>query len=345
MLVDFFVAAGGSDGAERGLSWFRFRLDFGDTTQVFNVGAASCGVPGNPRGSSAWLPGYGSVPHRAAGRARRQRRARGDHAHRRGPSSTRSCDPILTSTPEAAAIYAPEGRMLVEGDSFRFPDAGDALERFAAEGSEPFYTGETGEAVADWVRERGGTLGRDDLAAYEPIEREPVHARFRGADVLTNPPPSSGGILIAHALKMLEALGDRTGVEQLVRGDGGGQRAAHRRVRRGPPRRGFRPEAARHGPEGGQPGGPRPTSPLWTRTACALGDLLQRHRLGAHRPRHGRAREQHARRAGPEPRRIPPDPARPPGQLDDGPHRRPARRPGRRSASAAPARTESARRS
>jgi len=70
--------------------------------------------------------------------------------------------------------------------------------------------------VADWVRERGGTLGAGDLAAYEPIEREPVQARFRGADVFTNPPPSSGGILIAHALAVLEELGESTGVEQIV---------------------------------------------------------------------------------------------------------------------------------
>ena len=49
--------------------------------------------------------------------------------------------------------------MLREGDVFRFPDAGDAMERLAAEGAEPFYGGEIGTAVTEWVRERGGTLG------------------------------------------------------------------------------------------------------------------------------------------------------------------------------------------
>ena len=107
--------------------------------------------------------------------------------------------------------------MLREGDVFRFPDAGDAMERLAAEGAEPFYGGEIGTAVTEWVRERGGTLGPDDMAAYEPIEREPVRATFRGAEVLTNPPPSSGGILIAYALAALEELGPRSDVEQLVR--------------------------------------------------------------------------------------------------------------------------------
>ena len=101
--------------------------------------------------------------------------------------------PILVSTPESAALYAPEGQQLVEGDVFHYPEMADALERFAAEGAEPFYRGETARAVCDWVRERGGTLGMDDMAAYEPIERQPVSASFRGHEVLTNPPPSSGG--------------------------------------------------------------------------------------------------------------------------------------------------------
>jgi gamma-glutamyltranspeptidase / glutathione hydrolase len=62
-------------------------------------------------------------------------------------------------------------------------------------------------ALSDWVLERGGTLGRDDLAAYEPIAREPVRTRFHGREVLTNPPPSSGGVLIAYALGLLDRLG------------------------------------------------------------------------------------------------------------------------------------------
>ena len=216
-LTDFFVAAGGADGAERGSELVAIPVDFGDQVQDFHVGAASCGVPGNPAGLVAVAGRYGSLPlarlvEPGARLAREGVRLTSEQAY-----FHEILHPILASTPEAAALYAPEGELLREGDTFRFPEAGDAMELLAAEGAGPFYGGEIGAAVTEWVRERGGTLGMEDMSAYEPIEREPVRASFRGAEVLTNPPPSSGGILIAYALAALEELGDRSDVEQLVK--------------------------------------------------------------------------------------------------------------------------------
>ena len=117
-------------------------------------------------------------------------------------------EPIVTSTPECAALYAPEGRLLREGETFRAPELGDLLDRLGAEGPGFLYDGDVAHAVSDWVLERGGMLSREDLASYEVIEREPARVGYRGREVLTNPPPSSGGILIAHALAgILERLG------------------------------------------------------------------------------------------------------------------------------------------
>ena len=61
--------------------------------------------------------------------------------------------------------------------------------------------------IGDFVVGRGGTLGPGDLASYEAVERPPIVAPFRGTEVLTNPPPSSGGILIAYCLGLLERFG------------------------------------------------------------------------------------------------------------------------------------------
>ena len=61
-------------------------------------------------------------------------------------------------------------------------------------------------AVSEWVLDRGGLLTREDLSSYEVVEREPARVTYRGREVLTNPPPSSGGILVADALGILERL-------------------------------------------------------------------------------------------------------------------------------------------
>ena len=216
VLLDFFVAVPGRDGAERKSELLPIPVHFTpESVQIFNIGAASCGVPGTPAGLVAASERFGSVPLAeltapAAALAREGVVQNAEQAY-----FFAILDPILTHYEEARAIYAPEGRILGAGESFVFPELGDALERLGAEGAEPFYRGEIAAAVAEWVRERGGTLGVDDLAAYEPIAREPVEVAFRGRRVLTNPPPSSGGILIAYALALLERMGE-SGTEAVV---------------------------------------------------------------------------------------------------------------------------------
>jgi len=89
------------------------------------------------------------------------------------------------------------------------------------------------------VVEHGGTLGRGDLAAYEAIERRPIAVPFRGAEVLTNPPPSSGGILIAYCLGLLERLGPGSGPDSLSPRWMRPHRRRDPRVRRGALREGM----------------------------------------------------------------------------------------------------------
>jgi gamma-glutamyltranspeptidase/glutathione hydrolase len=215
-LIDFFVDAPGREGTERGDELVPIDVYFDPSTpQVFNVGAASCGVPGTAAGLELALERFGTMPlGELAGPGVRHARE-GVALNRQQAFVFEILAPIYTRTPEVREIYAPEGRILREGETFRFGDLAEALERFAAEGAEPFYAGEVGRRVADFVRERGGTLSRSDMAAYRAVERRPVSASYRGCEILTNPPPSSGGILIAFALELLERLG-RADVETLV---------------------------------------------------------------------------------------------------------------------------------
>jgi gamma-glutamyltranspeptidase/glutathione hydrolase len=216
VLLDFFVAAPGLDRAERRSELVPIPVYFTEEMpQIFNVGAASCGVPGTPAGLEEVLRRFGTVPlaDLAAEPARLARE--GVEVNAEQGFFLEILEPILTNYDEGRAIYAPEGRILRAGDTFRFGELGDALERLGAEGSEPFYRGETAAAISDWVLERGGTLGREDLAAYETVPRTPALTAFRGREMLTNPPPSSGGVLIAFALDVLERLG-HVGVEDVV---------------------------------------------------------------------------------------------------------------------------------
>ena len=84
-------------------------------------------------------------------------------------------EPIFRSTrPRARRSTRPGGRLLEAGDTIRLPELGDLLERLGARGPASSTTGDVAAAVSDWVLERGGLLTREDLAAYEVVEREPA---------------------------------------------------------------------------------------------------------------------------------------------------------------------------
>ena len=94
-------------------------------------------------------------------------------------------EPILVTTPEARAVFAPEGRALRAGEPFRDPELADTIERFGAEGAEPFYRGDIGAAIVDWVGapRRPGHAGRP-----RRLRRDPARA---GARRLPRPRPCS----------------------------------------------------------------------------------------------------------------------------------------------------------
>jgi gamma-glutamyltranspeptidase / glutathione hydrolase len=215
VLLDFFVEVPGRGGAEFGAELVPVPVRFDETPQVFNVGAASCGVPGTPAGLADALRRFGSMPMAELIRPAVAHARDGVRINTQQAYLLEILDPILTRSAEGRAVYAPEGRVLREGDAFRFGDLAAALERYGADGPEPFYRGDIAQRIAEWVIERGGVLGADDLAAYAPVAREPVRAAFRGREIHTNPPPSAGGILIALCLDLLERLGSE-GVEDVV---------------------------------------------------------------------------------------------------------------------------------
>jgi gamma-glutamyltranspeptidase/glutathione hydrolase len=216
-LIDFFVAAPGLDGIGRTTELVPVPVRFdAETTQTFYVGPASCGVPGTAAGLAHALERFGSMPLSALVGPGIRLAREGAPVNRQQAYILEILAPIHEHMTGTRELYAPQGRRLGEGDVFAFPELAQALERYAEEGAEPFYKGEVARAISDFVVGRGGYIGPGDLASYEAVERKPIDAVFRGTEVLTNPPPSSGGILISYCLGLLERLGPRSGPEQLV---------------------------------------------------------------------------------------------------------------------------------
>jgi gamma-glutamyltranspeptidase/glutathione hydrolase len=207
-LLDFFVEAGGRGlDPETRAELVAAEVLFDQTPQVFNIGPASCGVPGTAAGLWEAARRFGTMPFAelaapAVRYAREGVRVTPEQAY-----VFTVLEPILRRYPETAELYAPGDRLLTAGDLFRFPALGDALEAVASDGPAWLYEGDTAQQICDWVCERGGLLSAADFAAYSVVERPPVEAAYRGRRVLTNPPPSSGGILIAYALDLLERWG------------------------------------------------------------------------------------------------------------------------------------------
>jgi gamma-glutamyltranspeptidase/glutathione hydrolase len=205
VLLDFFVAAPGA-GADPGAhaELVPIEVDFGDARQVFNCGAASCGVPGSPAGLAEAAARWGSLPlaDLCAPAARLAREGVALNAEQAFVFEI--LRPILLHTPEARATYAPAGRPLRTGERFADPELAETIERLGRDGAAPFLTGDLAAAASDVVLAGGGLLTRADLAAYAPVDRAPARAAYRGRQVLTNPPPSAGGILLALAFDRLE---------------------------------------------------------------------------------------------------------------------------------------------
>ena len=92
------------------------------------------------------------------------------------------------------------------GERFRQPELAATLQRIADDGPAGFYDGETAALIADETARSGGLITLEDLATYEPVWREPLRAYWREYEILTAPPPSSGGIALISLLKMRDAL-------------------------------------------------------------------------------------------------------------------------------------------
>ena len=118
----------------------------------------------------------------------------------------RSAAKRLGRNEEANRVYlGGTGTAPAMGTLFKQPDLAATLKRLRDKGFDGFYKGKTAALIAAEMQRGGGVMNADDLANYRAIERKPVRASFRGYDIVSAPPPSSGGVHVSQILKLLES--------------------------------------------------------------------------------------------------------------------------------------------
>jgi gamma-glutamyltranspeptidase/glutathione hydrolase len=110
----------------------------------------------------------------------------------------------LARWPASAKIFLHDGVPLRAGEPLVQRDLADTLDAIAHEGARAFYVGPTADKIVEAVRNAGGRMVRADLEAYRPVVRPPVRGTYRGYDIVSMPPPSSGGVHLVEMLNILE---------------------------------------------------------------------------------------------------------------------------------------------
>jgi len=206
LVFDFFVHTPYEKRTPEALDAREVAIDFGPARQSFHIGRGTSATPGVVKGVFEAHRRLCTMPMRelcapAIRYAREGVRMNALLAYIAGV-----VHPIYTESPAARAIYGGSGphARLLEGDIIRQPALAETLEALAIEGDDLFYRGEIAHLIARDGEQGGGLLTRADLERYAVELREPLITEYRDVTIMTNPPPSSGGILIAFALKLLD---------------------------------------------------------------------------------------------------------------------------------------------
>ena len=175
--------------------------------------ALSIGVPGTVAGLALALEKYGSGQFTLADLLKpaielaRDGFVIADDMADTLPGSARR----FSRWPAAAKIFSrADGSSLREGDTLVQTDLATTLAAIAAQGRQGFYQGPVAEKLAAGIRDAGGIMTVDDLKSYQPVIRAPVRGSYRGFEIISMPPPSSGGVVLLETLNILEGfpLGD-----------------------------------------------------------------------------------------------------------------------------------------
>ncbi len=207
ILFDFFSQTPRQKRNPQDINFYPVEVNFGTVVQEFHIGLGSMAVPGNIAGIFHIHKKLGKLPlaviaEPAIHYARNGIKLNPFQYH----CLTDILAPIVTANKEGKSVFIFNNEPLEENGLLRMPEFADTLTYLIKAGERAFYEGDIALQLVKDCQELGGHLTLEDLRQYRVIEREPLPIDYRGNTLLTNPPPSSGGILIAFALKLLSSL-------------------------------------------------------------------------------------------------------------------------------------------
>ena len=162
------------------------------------------GVPGTVAGLIMALDNYGTISLQRALQPAIALAEQGFIVTQDFVDSLRFARIFLEKHPVSTKIFYPNGNFPVVGTIFRQPDLARSLKLIAKEGKKAFYEGEIAQAIVKEMQASGGLITLDDLAKYKPVIRKPIQGNYKGYDIYSMPPPSSGGIHLIQILNILK---------------------------------------------------------------------------------------------------------------------------------------------
>lgn len=177
--------------------------------ELSTVGYLASGVPGSVAGLHLAWSRFGTLPWSRLLEPAIDLARNGFVVEEHFARSLESAAPLLERFDETRRIFLPGGSPPAPGRTFTQPDLARTLEAVAQNGAEAFYRGEIAELIQRDMEAHGGIMTREDLANYVARIRPPVRGRYRGYEVVSMGPPSSGGVILIEMLNMLELAGRR----------------------------------------------------------------------------------------------------------------------------------------
>ena len=165
----------------------------------------SVGVPGTVAGMIMVLEKYGTISLEAALKPAIELASKGFPVSKSFRNSLILAKNRMEPYPASMDIfYKPDGSVYELGEMFIQEDLAASLKLISQQGKDGFYQGEIARKIAEDMKANGGLITEADLAAYEPVIRQPVQGSYRGYDLISMPPPSSGGIHLIQILNLIE---------------------------------------------------------------------------------------------------------------------------------------------